>query len=138
MQKTTKFTISGLEEYDVQGATMFAWGKQVSDEYHSMEELYEHRYALFAALVRIYDGYITPLGATAVTAWKSKFHSDGTMFDGYFIAGIGRKNIDGTSFQISYHLPLNWWNKFQCAALSRAPEYDGHTSKDVIERLGKL
>lgn len=29
--------------------------EDVSDEYHTMSELYEHRYALFAALIKVYD-----------------------------------------------------------------------------------
>lgn len=110
----------------------------ISDGHHTFTELYEHRHALFAALVKIYDGYITPLGATAVKCWKSKLHEDGTMFDGWFIVGMTRKNIDGTTFQVSYHLPLSWWDKFKCMELARGIEWDGHTPNDVIERLGKL
>ena len=59
----------------------------VSDGYHTFKELYEHRVVLFVALI------------TALTqqeyhpsnkiCWKSKKHSDGTMYDGWFIAGIG-------------------------------------------------
>src|SRR5678809_268762 len=62
-------------------------GLQVTDGYHTMEELYNHRYALFIALCRIYDNYVTPLGCR-VKCWKSKLHSDGTMFDDSFILGM--------------------------------------------------
>jgi len=100
--------------------------------------LYEHRYALFAALIKIYDGYITPLGATAIRCWKSRFHHDGTMFPDSFIAGMSRINIDGSIFHITYHLPNRWWDRIKCIIEDHAPEYDGHTSKDVIERLQRL
>ena len=56
----------------------------ISDEYHSMEELYQHRYALFCALVKVYDNYKTPL-SSHVVCWKSKLHDDGSMFDDSFI-----------------------------------------------------
>lgn len=111
---------------------------QVSDGHHTMDELYEHRHALFAALIKIYDGYITPLGATAIRCWKSKLHSDGTMFEGWFIAGMYRLNIDGTHMHITYHLPDRWWDRIRCIVEERAPEWDGHTSKDVLERLQRL
>jgi hypothetical protein len=107
---------------------------EVSDGYHTFSELYEHRYALFCALVKAYDSYKTPLGS-AVTCWKSKLHSDGTMFDDSFIVQMIVRKLDGTKEQISYHLPLSWWNKFTCMRIDKAWEWDGHTSKDVIERL---
>lgn len=113
----------------------------VSDNYHSMDELYEHRYALFYALIKIYDNYITPMG-TRIKCWKSKLHSDGTMFDDSFIVGM---TIPNSSFEpdkpplyITYHYPMSWWNKFNVIALPNAPKWDGHTSDDVIERLMKL
>lgn len=119
------------------------YGSDVSDGYHTMEELYEHRYALFCALVKIYDNYITPLGIK-VKCWKSKLHSDGTMFDDSFIVGMIYKelsfnaDIPPVEKQITYHLPLEWWDRFDVIKLEHAPEYDGHTSDDIIERLLKL
>lgn len=114
------------------------WAFDFADEYHTFTELYEHRHALFAALCKIYDGYITPLGATPVRAWKSKLHADGTMYEGWFIAGLRRKNIDNTELQLSYHLPERYWDNISALELPRAPEWDGHGSKEVIERLLKL
>lgn len=118
---------------------------EVSDGHHTMSELYNHRHALFAALVKIYDNYITPLSNGArIKCWKSRLHSDGTMFDGWFIAGIIMRehNFDANASvkesQISYHLPLAWWNKFNVMEIPNAPVWDGHTSNDVIERLLKL
>lgn len=117
--------------------------RDVGDEYHKLSELYNHRYALFCALVKIYDNYVTPLGSS-VKCWKSKLHDDGTMFDDSFIAGITIRHFpfnadDKAPFQyITYHLSLSWWDKFKVIEYTSAPKYDGHNSDDVIERLLKL
>lgn len=112
---------------------------EVSDGYHTFTELYEHRLALTVALFKVYDNYLTPLVRTSVKCWKSKLHSDGTMFDGgYFVVGMSIIPFTGPVQQISYHYKLEHWNKFNVMELECAPEYDGHTGKDVIERLMKL
>jgi hypothetical protein len=92
---------------------------ETSDGYHTFNELYEHRHSLFANLVN-----------QDINGWKSKKHSNGTMFDGWFIAGIKTSCGD-----ITYHLPLKHWDLFQCKQLDVAPEWDGHISDDVIRRL---
>lgn len=132
--------MAGASEYTIinNGQETKIYADDVSDGHHTISELYHHRHALFAALVKIYDGYITPLGATAIKCWKSKLHNDGTMFDGWFIVGMTRKNIDMSEMNITYHLPMSWWDHFDCIEIPRAPVWDGHTSKDVINRLMKL
>jgi hypothetical protein len=110
----------------------------VGDGHHTMSELYEHRFALFTALIKAYDSIITPLGPTSVYCWKSRYHHDGTMFDEWFIAGISKRNLDRTETHITYHLPKEWWDKLSCIEIMAAPIWDGHTSKDVIQRLLKL
>ena len=134
-----KYTVKNVSDYNTIAGTgeIEVWGDDVSDEYHSMSELYEHRLALTVALFRIYDGYVTPL-ASRVQCWKSKKHSDGTMFEGYFVVGMSIREFDGKDYQISYHYKLEHWSKFKLIEYDEAPEYDGHTSKDVIERLLKL
>jgi hypothetical protein len=67
---------------------------EISDGYHTFGELYEHRAALFVALIN---------RCTDIPSWISHQHHDGTMFNGYFIAGM---NLP--TGQISYHLPLAW------------------------------
>lgn len=139
--------MNNLTKYIASNVLDFKWGKEVnqleiqatemSDGYHTMNELYEHRIALFAALCKLYDGYITPLN-TRVKCWKSKFHHDGTSFEGWFIAGMLIREFDGTDSQISYHIPNRLWNRFNVMELRKGPIWDGHTSKDVIERLYKL
>lgn len=111
--------------------------ESIGDGHHTMDELYEHRIALWCALTKIYDGYITPLNSR-VKCWKSKMHSDGTMFDGWFITGMTIVEFTGKPTYITYHVPLKFWNNFNLLTLDKAPEWDGHESKDVIERLYKL
>lgn len=110
---------------------------EVSDGYHTFTELYSHRHALFIALCKIYDNYITPLN-TRVKCWKSKYHADGSMYEGYFILGMSIRELDTSTSYISYHIPLSLWDKINVLELPVAPPYDGYTSNDVIERLYKL
>ncbi len=110
---------------------------EYSDGYHTMSELYHHRYVLFCALVKVYDNYKTPLSSNVI-CWKSKFHDDGTMFENSFIVGMTVRKLNMTTEHITYHLPLDWWDKFNIMTYEKAPPYDGHTSADVIERLMRL
>jgi hypothetical protein len=112
--------------------------EDISDGYHTFEDLYNHRFALFCALVKCYDSLLTPIGPTAVRAWKSRHHEDGTMFPGFFIAGLTKKNLDETETHISYHLPVEWWDRFKCIEIMVAPHWDGYNSNDVVKRLIEL
>lgn len=105
--------------------------KHISDGYHTFEELYEHRHSLFIALCNEIDRR-TPTGYV----WRSKLHSDGTMFEDSFIMGIG--TMPGE--MITYHLPMSRWEDTEWLGTEcgRAPEWDGHTSDDVLVRLKKL
>ena len=97
-------------------------GKQ-SDGYHTFDELYEHRHWLFLHL----------LSATHPDrAWASKLHADGTSYDGWFVAGI-----ELPSGKISYHLPNRLWSVIELLGIETddPPEWDGHTSDDVLKRL---
>ena len=96
---------------------------ETSDGYHTFNELYEHRHALFLALASLTD------------SWMSKKHHDESEMEGWFIAGIWFWEGD-----ITYHLPMRLWDacvKTGAEVRHKAPEWDGHTSKDVVERLMK-
>jgi len=95
------------------------------DEYHTMDELYEHRMALNAALVN----------TVPARCEKAKLHNDGTMFeDGYFIVVI--KTPEGP---VSYHYKMEYWDNFKCSEAERSSiPYDGHTPADCIPRLLSL
>ena len=97
---------------------------ETSDGYHTFNELYHHRAVLFSVIVKAFPD----------KAWKSKQHNDGTMYDGMFIVGI--ETPEG---QATYHYDIDpYWDMFECQELERAPEWDGHTPAQAIERIEKL
>jgi hypothetical protein len=98
--------------------------KDISDGFHTMEELYEHRRALTAALATTLH---TPW------AWKSKEHhpEDSPIFEGYFIVGI-----DLPTGTITYHYKLSHWDDFEDVRTVRhAPKWDGAGPDATVERL---
>lgn len=103
-----------------------------SDGYHTFDELYEHRVTLWIALCRkcaeshrLADDLV----------WRSKLHSDGTSYPEWFVLGMFYEPGD----QITYHLPLYLWNETDFAKdLDRAPDFDGHTAAQVLERIKLL
>lgn len=103
----------------------------LSDGYHSMDELYDHRMMLFVALLN----QLTSLDVRS--PFKSKLHADGTMYDGFFLAGL--QDFDGKCW-LSYHLKIDpYWELLHCNEIvTGVPEWDGHTSADVLERLKSL
>ena len=98
----------------------------ISDGYHTFGSLYHQRLILFATLCNCNE--------FRKLAWKSKKHSNGEVpfGGGWFIVGINTP--EG---QYSYHYEMKDWDLFQCKELDCAPEWDGHTDKDV-ERLLSL
>ncbi len=95
----------------------------VSDTYHTFDELYNHRTILLLALLK-------EVGSEK--AWFSMQHSDGSMFEGMFIAGL--ETPSGT---ITYHIEGQFLPLFQkyVKEVPKAPEWDGHTPNDVLVRL---
>lgn len=108
---------------------------EVSDSFHTFDELYDHRIALYIALAKgvAYEAKRCRTGLPEV--WRSNRHHDSSCFDEWFILGIGKYRGQ----QITYHIPLKYWDETDFAeTLGRAPEWDGHTSADVITRLKNL
>lgn len=104
----------------------------ISDGYHTFGELYDHRITLFITLCR---QLISPFNRYFPKVWRSKLHADGKGFPRWFILGINEKPGE----QITYHIPMDRWDECLFATyLERAPEWDGHTPQDVIERLKRL
>lgn len=97
---------------------------EVSDGFHTFNSLYHQRLILFATLVNAFP----------TLAWKSrKHHNDEVPFGGgWFIVGINTP-----SGQYTYHYEDKDWDIFRCQEMETAPEWDGHTDKDV-ERLLSL
>lgn len=95
---------------------------ELSDGCHTFNELYYHRAILFSVICN----------QNKDISWKSKLHSDDTMYDGMFIVGINTP--EG---QYSYHYYINLWSLFDVKELDKAPEYDGHLPED-IDRLKSI
>lgn len=107
---------------------------KISDGYHTFEELYEHRITLFIALCRLMK-FEYKLQYDGKGVWRSKAHSDGSVWDGWFILGI----LQTPGQQITYHLPISKWEETNFATtLDKAPEFDGHSSQEVLQRLKNL
>ena len=107
---------------------------EVSDGDHTFEELYEHRHWLWIQLCK-YHIMVGGLTDSQDVVWRSKLHSDGTGYDGWFVLGLGSE----TGKQITYHLPERLWNETGFAkTLEQAPEWDGHSAADVLNRLQLL
>ena len=107
------------------------WQECDCDGYHTFDELYEHRVVLYIALCRN-----ALISENTGLIWRSKLHSDGSSFDGWFVLGINQEK----GKQITYHLPNSKWEEtnFVHQTLEKAPEFDGHTSNDVLERVKNL
>lgn len=122
----------GLDELQITGFDI-----EVSDGYHTMHELYQHRMALNIALFNAWNQSIlwgNVENDHDIKVMKSKLHYDGTMFEGYFIV-IAITDVG----QISYHYKLKHWDKFRIPEVDKIPiPFDGHGSMEVIERLMRL
>ena len=96
---------------------------QISDGYHTFDDLYEHRCILYSVICN----------QNKDKAWKSKLHSDGTMYDDMFIVGL-----ETPAGMTSYHYSMKYWDLFKVKEISNAPEWDGYTPEDVLQRLQSL
>lgn len=87
----------------------------ISDGYHTFDELYQHRCLLFVNLCLLQPD---------AAAWKEDL-------DGWFLLYL--ETLKG---QISYHIPFKYLNLIE-GRIVNCPDYkwDGHTSSDVLERL---
>ena len=97
---------------------------EISDGYHTFNQLYHQRAILFATIVN----------QNADIAWKSYKHSDGKYcFDSngeWFIVGI-----DTPAGSYTYHYSKEYWDYFKCKELECGKEWDGHTEEDVTRLL---
>ncbi|MBO7079578.1 MAG: hypothetical protein J6W64_07205 [Bacilli bacterium] len=82
---------------------------ELSDGYHTFNDLYYQRCILFATIVNTYSKL----------AWKSHRHEDGELCfgGGWFIVGI-----DTPDGSYTYHYENKYWDLFDCKEL----EYSKH------------
>lgn len=97
---------------------------EISDGYHTFNQLYHQRAILFATIVN----------QNKDKAWKSFKHSDGHYCfdeDGeMFIVGI-----DTPKGSYTYHYHKKYWDYFNCKELECGKVWDGHTEEDVTRLL---
>lgn len=98
---------------------------EVSDGYHTFNQLYHQRAVLFATIVNNFKHH----------SWKSLKHEDGKYcFDSngkWFIVGI-----DTPKGSYTYHYETDkYWNMFDCEVLECGKHWDGHTEEDVTRLL---
>lgn len=104
---------------------------EISDGYHTFDELYHHRTVLFATICNMHHNYYNAwISDTIPVAWKSKLHADGTMYDGMFIAGF--ETHEGS---YTYHCDMKYWDMFDNEEIPNAPKWDGHKPEDVTRML---
>lgn len=98
-----------------------------SDGWHSFDELYHHRTILFASLCNYVQATDAEGKDLAFKSWK---HSDGTMYDGMFLAGVWTR-----MGWVTYHCEAEFWDYFDVPELAHAPEWDGAMPEDGLHRL---
>lgn len=97
----------------------------LSDGYHTFNQLYHQRAVLFATIVN----------QNRNISWKSLKHEDGKFcFDSngeWFIVGI-----DTPEGSYTYHYETDkYWDMFNCMTLDCGKHWDGHTEDDVTRLL---
>jgi len=112
---------------------------ELSDEYHSMNELYEFRKMYNAALFNqwaksTYE--INPNIPATYDVHKSLKHHDGEdCFGGGWFIVVAML----TTGQISNHYKLKDWNLFKIPVTYKAKyQFDNHTPQDVLDRLKQI
>lgn len=96
---------------------------EVTDGYHTFNELYIHRHALF----------INVINAHQDKSFKTHRNDAGEQWEGWFIAGLNSR-----FGQITYHLPIAYWDSVNATEVDSNSDYDGHSAADVVERLLSL
>jgi hypothetical protein len=89
-------------------------GGDISDGYHTFDELYEHRCLLFILLC---------LKVRSQAYWRPHY-------EGWPLLGLQLP-----SGQITYHVPEKYLPLFKDKIVQGGPEWDGHTPSDVIFRM---
>lgn len=94
----------------------------VSDGYHTFNQLYHQRAMLFATIVN----------SNPDKAWKTHKHEDGKecFGGGWFLV-----TIDTPEGSYGYHYEDKYWDYFKCQELEKAKHWDGYTEDDVTRLL---
>lgn len=99
----------------------------ISDGYHTFEELYQHRHLLYLSLCIKYREY----------CYYTFTNADGSSWEDWFLLVLNHPKIK----QISYHLPIelvDFCTIVNIEFRNKCDDYDGYTSNDVLDRLEDL
>lgn len=96
-----------------------------------IDELYSFRFVYNALLFNNWHKH------NEVEVYKSRRHHDGTLpFQGEFFIVVA---ILPSGKQISNHYPSKYWDYFKIPSYPKVKDkFDGHTSKDVLDRLKEM
>lgn len=94
----------------------------VSDGFHTFNQLYHQRAMLFACIVN----------QNSDISWKTHKHEDGEpcFGGGWFLV-----TIDTPQGAYGYHYEDKYWDLFKCKELDKAKHWDGYTEEDVDRLL---
>ena len=90
----------------------------VSDGFHTFNQLYRQRAMLFATIVN----------QNRDISWKSRRHEGGELCfgGGWFLV-----TVDTPEGAYGYHYEDKYWDMFHCKELEKAKHWDGYTEEDV-------
>lgn len=109
----------------------------ISDGYHTMDELYDHRralnIALFNSLNELYGRAGMHMFVPKVFKAKNHHPNSDPIFPGYFIVfAVGKQGI-----WTSYHYELKYWDNFKIRETQNSPFYP-LDHEDAIEFFSDL
>lgn len=106
---------------------------EVSDGYHTFNELYYYRMLYNAAFLNTLAWYQDNINTFNI--YKSKRHHTGEecFGGGWFIV-----MVDLPTGQVSNHYEMKYWDLFNIPEKEIADEWDGHTPQIAAERLRKF
>lgn len=110
------------------GKTFQIVDNDISDGYHTFDELYEFRLLYNAALFNEWVR-LSIESPEVVKSWK---HSDSELAfgGGWFVV-----TAQLPTGQITNHYEAKDWDLFKIPEVDKAPKWDGHTPQDVAKRL---
>lgn len=103
---------------------------EISDGYHTFNELYYYRMLYNAAFLNTLAWYQDNINTFNI--YKSKRHHTGEecFGGGWFIV-----MVDLPTGQVSNHYEMKYWDLFNIPEKEIADEWDGHTPQIAAERL---
>lgn len=107
--------------------------KQISDGYHTFEELYHYRMLYHASFVNLLEERSVMDDTSNHDVHKSWRHSDGELCfgkDNYFVVVV-----ELPTGQITNHYKGEHWDLFRIPEKEFANEYDGHTPAEAADRI---